>query len=297
MALGVVAPGAAQGARPACRGDRDARRGDDAVRRQDRYAYREPNAGGRAVARRRASHEVRDGAPSPEAARLVDVAALASAVHATDPMDRAIREPCRARLRRRAETATRSRPIRCAPGCSPSSRCGHATKAARSSLPRARRRPFSISAGWRSAIAHRSSDAVAGDGRARACRVLGVARRDHDGDPASDPAGEAFTFEGLVGFLDPVRAGRAQALAEARDAGIAVAMITGDYPATALAIARQAGIDTDGGVLTGRRHRAHGAGGTARAPCRRRAGVRPRAAGPEAGARRRRSRRTARSSP
>jgi len=40
-------------------------------------------------------------------------------------------------------------------------------------------------------------------------------------------------------------------VAQARGAGIAVAMITGDHAATALAIARQAGIDADAGALTG----------------------------------------------
>ena len=34
-------------------------------------------------------------------------------------------------------------------------------------------------------------------------------------------------------------------------AGVEVAMITGDYPATAFEIARRCRIDVDGGVLTG----------------------------------------------
>jgi Ca2+-transporting ATPase len=40
-------------------------------------------------------------------------------------------------------------------------------------------------------------------------------------------------------------------VAECRRAGVRVAMVTGDHPGTALAIAAQAGIDTAGGVLTG----------------------------------------------
>ena len=60
-----------------------------------------------------------------------------------------------------------------------------------------------------------------------------------------------FEFLGLLAFEDPIRAEAAESVAIARRAGIAVAMITGDYPATALEIARQAGIDTQAGVFTG----------------------------------------------
>jgi Ca2+-transporting ATPase len=48
-----------------------------------------------------------------------------------------------------------------------------------------------------------------------------------------------------------VRSDVRAALAEARRAGVRVAMVTGDYPATALAIARDAGIETGAGVITG----------------------------------------------
>lgn len=60
-----------------------------------------------------------------------------------------------------------------------------------------------------------------------------------------------FKLLGLAAFEDPLRAGVPAAVAQAREAGIAVAMITGDHPATALAIARQAGIDTEAGALQG----------------------------------------------
>src|SRR5262249_18736586 len=40
-------------------------------------------------------------------------------------------------------------------------------------------------------------------------------------------------------------------IAECRGAGITVAMVTGDYAATAAAIAREAGLDLEGGVLSG----------------------------------------------
>ncbi len=47
----------------------------------------------------------------------------------------------------------------------------------------------------------------------------------------------------LVGLIDPLRPDAVQAIADARRAGIEVAMITGDHPATAQAIARELGID------------------------------------------------------
>jgi len=82
-------------------------------------------------------------------------------------------------------------------------------------------------------------------------RVLGVARASDPSSTITDPKDAPFEFVGLVGFFDPLRADVPAALAEARAAGIDVAMITGDYPATALEIARQAGLDVTNGVLTG----------------------------------------------
>lgn len=83
-------------------------------------------------------------------------------------------------------------------------------------------------------------------------RVLGVARAVSEG--AELPAGQhdfAFEFVGLLGLEDPIRPGVPEAMAQCHAAGLRVAMITGDHPATAMAIAKQAGIDTRGGHLTG----------------------------------------------
>jgi Ca2+-transporting ATPase len=65
------------------------------------------------------------------------------------------------------------------------------------------------------------------------------------------PEEAGFRFAGLVGFLDPLRDDASAALQEARSAGVNVVMITGDHPATALAVARAAGIDASAGVLLG----------------------------------------------
>ena len=83
-------------------------------------------------------------------------------------------------------------------------------------------------------------------------RVLGVARARFDrGTPEPESLRDvAFEFLGLIGFADPLRDNVPGAVAECRSAGIRVIMITGDYPATAAAIARQAGIDADA-VLSG----------------------------------------------
>jgi magnesium-transporting ATPase (P-type) len=50
---------------------------------------------------------------------------------------------------------------------------------------------------------------------------------------------QSLTLLGLVGMIDPLRPEAKRAVANCRTAGIEVAMITGDHPATALAIARE----------------------------------------------------------
>ena len=79
---------------------------------------------------------------------------------------------------------------------------------------------------------------------AKGLRVLGVAQARFVGDQW--PAGEhdfEFEFVGLLGLADPLRAEIREAVAECRSAGIRAVMITGDYPATAHAIALQAQLD------------------------------------------------------
>ncbi|MGE5452951.1 MAG: cation-translocating P-type ATPase [Acidobacteriota bacterium] len=92
---------------------------------------------------------------------------------------------------------------------------------------------------------------------AQGMRVLAVARSQRPLDHAPDEAWPDwqhdfdFEFLGLVGLVDPLRESVPDAVKTCREAGIRVAMITGDYPVTALAIARQAGIDTHAGALRG----------------------------------------------
>ncbi|HEY8329309.1 MAG TPA: cation-translocating P-type ATPase, partial [Rhodanobacter sp.] len=60
-----------------------------------------------------------------------------------------------------------------------------------------------------------------------------------------------FRFLGLVGFVDPPRPEVPAAIAECRNAGVRIIMLTGDHPATARAIARQVGLSERAEVITG----------------------------------------------
>jgi Ca2+-transporting ATPase len=75
--------------------------------------------------------------------------------------------------------------------------------------------------------------------------VLAVAEATAVGEPAEDPSVFNFHLLGLVGLADRLRDSVPAAVAQCRAAGIRVVMITGDYPVTARAIARQAGLDCD----------------------------------------------------
>ncbi len=88
---------------------------------------------------------------------------------------------------------------------------------------------------------------------AQGLRVLAVAR----GTPPPAPPWPTeatelhFEFLGLLALADPVRPEVAAAMNDFERAGIRVVMITGDYPATALAVAQQAGFGATPGLLTG----------------------------------------------
>jgi len=87
---------------------------------------------------------------------------------------------------------------------------------------------------------------------ARGLRVIGVASASLPEPPWPDsPSAFQFRFLGLVGLADPLRPGVRESVDECRNAGIRVLMITGDYPATARAVAEKAGLELAGGVVTG----------------------------------------------
>jgi Ca2+-transporting ATPase len=204
-------------------------------------------------------------ADSADARALLEVAAAASDAAGSDPMDRAI-------LAVAAGSAAADGPTRQpAPG-----QPGEPGPA--SLTPMARGRWYRGAGGWTACIKGAPETLLAasvataeererwlataarhaGAGR----RLLAVARVTvppgagpvQAGDGANSRATElpaALEVLGLVVLSDPVRAGVPDALAECREAGIRVMLITGDHPATARRIATEVGLDADGDLLTG----------------------------------------------
>lgn len=82
----------------------------------------------------------------------------------------------------------------------------------------------------------------------RGLRVIAVARRKLEGAPAlweSRPAEDierGLELLGLIGLHDPPRPDVGEVIRTARNAGLKLAMITGDHPGTAAAIAREIGL-------------------------------------------------------
>lgn len=188
-----------------------------------------------------------DGGLLVDRARLLDVALRACATEPSDPMDRALHRLAeKSGLALDASQSIRTYPLR--PDLLAFTQAwpaGEGAMAAAKGAPEAIfrlcRTPELERAGFSAELA---------DFAEQGLRVLAVASCS-EFDMARDPEGQDFRFEGLVAFRDPLRPDVGKAIAEAREAGVAVAMITGDHPATALAVAREAGIDSARGALTG----------------------------------------------
>jgi Ca2+-transporting ATPase len=90
-------------------------------------------------------------------------------------------------------------------------------------------------------------------------RVLAFAEKNLRPGPEAPNAGaetgaeieSGLTFVGLIGLADPLRPQARQAVEACRTAGVSVAVVTGDHPATAAAVARAVGLGPNGGLLTG----------------------------------------------
>lgn len=179
-----------------------------------------------------------------EARAVVDAAQLASALRPHDPMDIAVHAAC--------TDVPRERPLRSYPlradflafvqAWPADGGVIFAAKGAHEALL-----PLCKGEGVAEAEAEAAAHELGRDGM----RVLAVATARFDNDPGVEPNRIHYRLEGLLGFEDPVRSDVPEALGEARRAGISVVMITGDFPATAMAAASKAGISTAGSVVTG----------------------------------------------
>lgn len=187
---------------------------------------------------------------------LVELGLLASSPEPFDPMDKAFHELGRPRLAGTEHRHGPERKLAHAYGLRPDllamSQVWQAATGKQEFIVASKGAPEAIAelchlSTEERAVLSTSINAMAADG----LRVLGVARASFEGTNwPSSQHDFAFEFVGLVGLADPLRASVPAAMAECRTAGIKVIMITGDYPATAKAIACQAGLDADD-VVTG----------------------------------------------
>lgn len=105
-------------------------------------------------------------------------------------------------------------------------------------------------------LSHQQIEAIikdVDDATERGFRVLGVARATFASsfELPESPQGFEFHYLGLVHLHDPVRPGVPEAVAECARAGVRTVMITGDYPGTALSVAKEVGLNFEAGVITG----------------------------------------------
>lgn len=103
-------------------------------------------------------------------------------------------------------------------------------------------------------VDHRLIDKAASAYAAQGMRVLLLARRNMSFSQNAGLSAESIaklTLIGLVGMIDPPRKAAISAIRNCHSAGIRVKMITGDHAVTALAIARQIGLNAER-ALTGR---------------------------------------------
>lgn len=188
--------------------------------------------------------------------RIVEYGVLASDREPFDPMDRAFHllrneDPQRTETRLEADWRL-LRVYGLSPGLLSIAQVWQSSDGQSDAVVAAKGAPEAIARLCRMKETERASLTLAVDEMAAAgLRVLGVAQATVDGKvlPA-DQQGFPFEFLGLVGLADPLRASVPAAIQECRSAGIRVVMITGDYPATARTIARQAGLAADD-LLTG----------------------------------------------
>lgn len=103
--------------------------------------------------------------------------------------------------------------------------------------------------------AHRVMDELAANMTRKGLRVLALATGEMSGElspGATPPPPSHLRFLGFVGLIDPLRPGAKEAVKQCHEAGVNVAMVTGDHRETATAIARELGlVESVDEVMTG----------------------------------------------
>ena len=197
-----------------------------------------------------------DGLPGGDLQKLVEVAVLACEASPTDPMEKAISEAGERLPEERREQRRQWRLVReyaLTPQLLAHTHAWDRSESDGSFIVATKGAPEAVAKLCRLADHEWQALEVDVNNMAgRGLRVLGVAQARFSGS-AWPAAPDAFEFEwlGLVGLADPVRPTVAAAVRECHGAGIRVVMITGDYPATARAIAREIGLESADAVITG----------------------------------------------
>ena len=189
--------------------------------------------------------------PGSGAARALEAAALACELEPFDSMERAIIEAggARAEALRRTWVLDRDYPLTpeflavCHAWRSPSGERRVVIKGAPETV-------LALCGVDGEAARAAMNEVERASGRGLRLLAVGETAWERPGWP-DDPRDYRFEWLGFVALADPLRSQVPDAIAQCRQAGVRVVMITGDYPGTALAIARQAGISTEGGALTG----------------------------------------------
>ncbi|HXK32534.1 MAG TPA: cation-translocating P-type ATPase [Dehalococcoidia bacterium] len=204
------------------------------------------------IATKSGVHDVSDGALPAELAPLVRTASLASESEPADPMERAINALAGRQDGPATDPGDR---VRVYPLSERLLVVAHAWRSGDGAInvagkgaPEAVMRLCGLDERSVRAMTV-TTEQLAADG----LRVLGVAHAEAADAGALPDELSAFhwAFDGLIALADPLRAAVPAAVEECHRAGIRVVMLTGDYPATARAIAKQAGIAPLDPVLTG----------------------------------------------
>ncbi len=194
--------------------------------------------------------QVGESGPLPEAFHeLVEYGVLASEIEPHDPMEGALHDFAALHLggtKRLHPSWTLAREYELSPGLLAMSHLWQGDANA-DGVVAAKGAPEAVAALCRLAPPqHARVVAQAASLAGQGLRVLGVAKASHRSAEAWPEHQAAFDFEfvGLLGLADPLRPEVPAAVAQCQRAGIRVVMITGDHAHTALAVARQAGIQS-----------------------------------------------------